>query len=140
MPRLPAEPFTINWREPEVPSYFMLYIKRGSVLVPARIWMADHEPGEPNNKRDRWPREHIAGEIAGKWVDPLDIWERFLLGETRPNHWKCARPLVPKDGLTVSQEYEYQLALLRHAREREPANPLARPWKEVDLRTLPLPF
>jgi hypothetical protein len=135
MPRLPADPFVINWRDPEC-GFWMLYIKRGSFLVPARIWLCDHEPGEPDNKRDRWPHEHLAAEIAGRWVETYDVWWRVLLRETRPGHWKCAQTLRPEDGLTERQEYEYRMAVLQY--EKSERN--ARPDRPVDLKRLQLPF
>jgi hypothetical protein len=137
-PALP-HPLEINWREPEV-GFWMVYARQGSVLVPSRIFWCDWEPGNEENKLDRWPIPFLAGEIAGRWVDPADIWERVLLRETRPNHWRCAHPLVPQDGLTVAEEYEYRVALLTHAKEHRPTSPLAKPYKPVDLSQLPVPF
>jgi hypothetical protein len=128
-------PLEVRWREPE-PGFWFLYARRGAVWVPARIWLCDHAPHEPDNLRDRWPVAHLAGEIGGRWVDPTDIWRRVLLRETNPGHWSCAQPLVPKDGLTVAEEYEYQMALLEHAKERGamPTRPI------VKLRQLVLPW
>lgn len=128
---LPADPFTITWREPE-PSFWMLYHVRGGVLVPARIWWCDHEPGRPDNKLDRWPIPFLAAEIAGRWCEVYDVWWRVCLRDSRPGHWKCAHPMAPKDGLTEEEEYAYQMALLATAGtvSRRPA----------DLRSIPLPF
>jgi hypothetical protein len=140
MPRLPAKSIIIQWREPEAPSYWLLYLRRGGPLVPARIFWADHEPGNEENKRDRWPTAHLAGEIAGKWVDPREIWLRVLQRETEPNHWKVARPLIPKDGLTAEQEYFYLVSEMSWLKENDVTHPLAKPYKPVVLRDLQLPW
>ncbi len=102
--------------------------------------MADHEPGNEENKLDRWPIPFLAGEIGGRWVDPKEIWLRVLQRETEPNHWKCAMPIIPKDGLTPAEEYQYQLALLEYAKQNDVTHPLAKPYKPVNLAALPLPF
>jgi hypothetical protein len=138
--RLPAKPFTIEGGDKPEPGFWMMYVVRGGVLAPARIWICDHAPYEPENKRDRWPASHLAAEIAGRWVEVYDVWWRVCLRNSYPNHWKCAHPLIPQDGLTVEQEYEYQVALLDHAKKHEPDHPLARPYKPVTLARLPLPF
>lgn len=104
--------------------------------MPSRIFLCNHEPGEPDNLRDRWPAEHLAAEIAGRWVEVYDVWWRVLLRETRPAHWKCAHPLVPKDGLSVEEEYEFLMADLAWRREKKGL----RIDKPIKLSTLELPF
>jgi hypothetical protein len=44
-------------RQPErlVPGYWQVRLHRRGPWVPARSYWADHEPGNPENKRDRWP-------------------------------------------------------------------------------------
>jgi hypothetical protein len=126
-------------REPEV-GYWLLYSRRDGVLLPARIWLCNHEPGDPENILDRWPIPFLAGEIGGKWVEPAEIWYRVLRRETEPNHWKCAHPIIPKEGLTLHQEFLFLMSEMAWLKENDRTHPLARPNKPVSLAALPLPF
>jgi hypothetical protein len=140
MARLPAKNIVIQWREPEAPSYWCVYSRRDGVLVPARIFWADHEPGNEENKLDRWPLPFLAAEIAGRWVDPKELWLRVLQRETEPNHWKCAHPMIPKEDLTPEQEYDFQMKDMAWLKENDRTHPLAQPHKPVNLSSLPLPW
>ena len=127
-PALP-HPLEVNWRPIETGHWF-LYARRGSAWVPARIWWCPHEPGDEENILDQ---PFLSGEIAGRQVDPArDIWMRVLLCETNPGHWSCAQAMVPKDGLTVEEEFAYQMHLLKGGHTQ--TKPIAK------LRTLALPF
>ena len=139
-------PLEIRWREPE-PGYWLLYARKGARRVPARIfirpmWLAKlvgfmKQEGRRYPELDSWVVSHLAGEIAGRWIDDVaDIWTRVLLGEQKPGHWSCAYPLVPKDGLTVEEEYLYQMSVLEYEKKRgdSPAQPITK------LRELSLPF
>jgi hypothetical protein len=142
MPRLPALPtqkITVEWRDPE-PGYWMMYVVRGGVTVPARIWWCNHEPGNEENALDRWPIPFLAGEIGGKWLDPKEIWLRVLMRDSAPNHWRCAQPMRPKEGLTEEEEYRHLMNDMAWLKKNEPGDPHAKPYKPVKLSTLPLPF
>ncbi len=135
--RLPAIDLTIQWREPEVPSYWWLYSRRGGVLLPSRIFICDFEPGDEKNKLDR---PFLAGQVGEQWENPKEIWMRVLRREIEPNHWSCALPMIPQEGLTPCQEHQYQMAILAWIKENDITHPLAKPYKPVNLAALPLPF
>ena len=63
-------------------SFFLMRLVRRGPLMPVRFWDCDHEPGNPENKRDRWPSLIRAAEVAGEWFDPPprenDPFERHL--------------------------------------------------------------
>jgi len=102
------------------PGYYVIRLGRDRPLVAAaKIWWCDHEPDNPENKLDQ---PFLAGEILGDAVDPVYVW-----------HGRDREPLVPKDGLSLEEEYAYQVALKQHMAEHEPNEPLARPRRPVDL-------
>lgn len=119
--RLPAlhrpETRPIYADQPEV-GFYMVKFARKAVEVPARIYIADHEPGEPDNKRDRWPLEIILGEICGKPADAFDVWL-----------WHRRR--------LTEAEFHYQLADFLHAQEWRPGDPKANPRQPIDLASAP---
>jgi hypothetical protein len=109
-----------------VPGYWLIRRRKKSPLIPAWSYWTDAEPGNPENKLDRWPLPFIAGEIGGELADPLDIF--------------CARDrieLVPQRGLTVEQEYAFRCADLKHAKRHRPEDPLANPERAVNLARIP---
>jgi hypothetical protein len=116
-------------RELLVPGYWAIKLRTGGPPVPARTFWCDHEPGNPDNKLDRWPLPFIAGEIAGDVADPLDIFAA-----------RSRVPLRPRGGLTQPQEYAFQVADIRHARVWRPDEPIANPRHRVRLSRLPIPF
>jgi hypothetical protein len=116
-------------RELLVPGYWAIKLRTGGPPVPARTYECDHEPGNPENKLDRWPLPFIAGEIAGDVADPLDIFAA-----------RSRAPLRPRGGLTIEQEYRYQVADIRHARQWRRDDPIANPTHRVRLSRLPIPF
>ena len=116
-------------RELLVPGYWAIKLRKRGPPVPARTMMIDHEPGNPENKLDRWPLPYLAGEIAGAVADPLDIF-------AAPLRW----PLQPRGGLTVEREYAFQVADIRHARQWRKEDPIANPRRRVRLGRMPIPF
>jgi hypothetical protein len=88
--------------------------------------LRDHEPGNPENKLDRWPIPFLAGEIAGDPADPEDIFgarERITM--------------VPRDGLTVEETYKFLIAEMHWARQHAPNDAAARPQRHLaDLTNL----
>lgn len=116
-----------NHPELLVPGFWQIRLRKGGPWVPARTFWCDHEPGEPDNKLDRWPLPYLAGEIIGEPADALDI-----IG----SRWR--RELTAEAGLTDLQEYLYQVALCRHAADYEAAarEPLAAPRSRPNLLTI----
>lgn len=111
-----------NYRELVQPGYFLIRLVRHGPMIAARIYWCDHEPGNPENKLDRWPIPFLAGEVAGEDVDPLGIW--------------LARDRTPID----SAEYRFRDADRRWVEEFAPHEPLAKPLRKADLMQAPLPF
>jgi hypothetical protein len=116
-------------RELLVPGHWVIKLRKHAPLIPARTFWCDHEPGNPENKLDRWPLPFIAGEIAGDIADPLDIFGA-----------RDRAPLEPRGGLTIEQEYAYRVADIRHARRWRPDHPIANPTRRVVLSRMPIPF
>jgi hypothetical protein len=120
-------------------AHIMLRVTRLGPLVPARIWLCDHDPADESNKRDRgnlsiYPR----AEIAGDEVDPDILQRDRLMSPTdwRPayavGHWKYPSPVS-------AAEYRYQIARRAWAERHQPADPTLRPRKKIDVAQLPLP-
>jgi hypothetical protein len=103
--------------DPEV-GYWLMRAVKGGPLVPARIWICDHEPHFPENKLTR---EFLAAQIAGRWVEVEKVWH--------------------SRGKAIDErEYQWRLAEIEWAMKYAPTDPLANPWKPVDLKDVPLPF
>ena len=85
--------------------YFLLRFVRGGPLVPARLREIDHEPGEPENKRDRWPPFITIADIAGELVPTEMLTERL---HWKKGHWKYLEPVSPA-------EYRYRFEYMRWA-------------------------
>lgn len=111
------------------PRYFMLRLRRDGPLVPARIIEIDHEPGEPDNPRDRWPATLCCVDIAGEVRPPEELTERFF---APMSHWKYAEPVS-------ETEYRYQLTRLRWAEKNRPSDPALQPRRKIDPRQVVLP-
>jgi len=113
------------------PRYFLLRLVRNGPLVPGRLQVIDHEPGEPDNKREgsRWPVLLEMADIAGEEVPPEDLTERLWAPAT---HWKYAQPVS-------EAEYRRHFARLRWAERHRPTDPTLRPRRAVDVRQVPLP-
>lgn len=122
---------------PPPPGYFMLRVRRDGPLVPARIWLCDHDPDFPDNKLDRgrlsvYPR----AEIAGREVDPDRLFDRLMgRADWRPahptSHWKYAEPIT-------AGEYQYRVAHLEWTRAHRPADPRGYASDPVKPAELPL--
>lgn len=140
----------------KTPAYFMLRVRRDGPLVPARLWLCDHDPADPSNKLDRgrlvpYPR----AEIAGREIDPqrlldrLGVWRRrgdmpMLPHEVlaaladpaqltpRPvGHWAYAEPIS-------EAEYRYRVAHLEWTRAHHPSDPRGQAHGRVKPAELPL--
>ena len=109
--------------------YFLMRLRRDGPLVPARLIEVDHEPGCPDNPRDRWPATVWCADVAGEVVPPELVTERFYW---QSPHWKYLQPIS-------EAEYRYQLTRLRWAEEHRPDAPELRPQRKVDPRQVPLP-
>ena len=111
------------------PQYFMLRIQRHGPLVPARIQWLDHEPGEPDNPRDRWPAAIPQVDIAGAVVPPEDLTDRF---HWPAGHWKYAQPVT-------AAQYRHAFDRLRWAERNRPEDPTLRPRRRVSADQVLLP-
>lgn len=109
--------------------YFLLRRVRFGPLVPARLVEIDHEPGEPDNPRDRWPATLLCADIAGEVVPPEEITDRFYWPR---DHWKWAEP--------VSEEvYRYHFDRMRRAEAAGDPDPMLRSRQRVRAADVPLP-
>jgi hypothetical protein len=111
------------------PAYYLMRVRRGGPLVPARLQYIDHEPGEPDNKRDRWPPEIPFVDIAGEVRTPEELLERFGVIQ---GHWRTLEPIT-------EAEYRFRLRHMRWAETHQPEHPTVRPRRKADPRTYPLP-
>jgi hypothetical protein len=109
--------------------HFLMRVTRHGPLVPARLVEVNHEPGEPENTRDRWPPTVLCADIAGEVVPPEDLTERFM---APTGHWKWPQPVS-------KQEYRYHFDRLRWAEENRPTDPALKPRRGVDPTHLPMP-
>lgn len=99
--------------------FFKRRLRRGGVLVPARIWLyspIDIGTGELVDD------EVLQCEVDGQYADPFEQWS-----------YLCGDPIT-------EQEFQYLTALRQHAQVHEPDLPHADPRKPVDWLTAPLPF
>jgi hypothetical protein len=140
------------------PLYFLLRMRRDGPLVPAKIWLCDHDPADPSNTLDRgrlsiFPR----ALVAGREVPPERVLERIgiygrrrgdgtlMPGEAaaaladpalrapRPvGHWAYPQPIT-------AAEYNWRVAHLDWTREHRPEDPRAHPHRPVKPAELPLP-
>jgi hypothetical protein len=111
-----------NARNDIQPGHYLIRLVKKGPLVAARIYWCDHEPGNEENKLDRWPIPFLMGEIAGEAVDALGIW----LARGRQE--------------ITAAEYRYRSTDAAWAREHSPLEPAANPRKKIDQLQAPLPF
>ncbi len=97
------------------PGYFVGRLGTDKMLVEARIYERDPDDGDTP-----------VGEILGKSCDPALVW---TLSDRQP--------LVAPEGYTVEGWYRYRADLAGWTKEHAPDEPLARPWRKVDLTFLP---
>ena len=112
------------------PGYYLIRLGRERPLVVAsRIYWRDFEPGDEANKLDRWPIPVLAGEMLGEYCDPVLVWT----GRDR------RRLTLPDDGRawTIEGYYRYLCADADHARAWRPEEPVAAPYRQVDLTKVP---
>ena len=103
------------------PGYWMLRLVAGGPEVPAMIERRPTEPGNPDNVLDRSPLSLLHAEIDGAPASVDAVWERR--------------------GRAIDRaEYDYQIAIGRHAKTYLPKHPRAEPRSRIDLLTVPLPF
>jgi hypothetical protein len=125
--------------------YVLMRLVRRGPLMPVRFWLCDHAPGEPWNKRDRWPLAVFAAEVARDWYDPpprsndpfergltvdpvLDLWARqFAMAR-----WKRPTPIT-------SRQYRYESDRIAWCREHRPHDPRCHPWRAVRARDVETP-
>lgn len=112
-----------------IAGYWLIGRSKRHPLIPAWTYWTRSEPGNEDNRLDRWPLPILAGEIGGDIADPLDIFGAVV-----------RQLLQPRGGLTVEAEYRYQLADLRHARLYRPDEPAVNPHRRIDPLTAPIPI
>jgi hypothetical protein len=103
--------------------YYSGRLGTDKMLVEALIYLRDHEPGNPENKLDGPPV--LAGEILGEYCDPVLVW---TLSDRQP--------LRAPHGYTAAGWYAYRSDLASWAKVNDPDDPLARPYRPVDLTAL----
>ena len=107
----------------------MLRRVRFGPLVPARLIEIDHEPGEPDNPRDRWPATLLCADIAGEVVPPEELTDRFYWPQ---GHWKFAEP--------VSEAvYRHHFERMRRAESSGESNPMLSSKQRVRAADVALP-
>jgi hypothetical protein len=111
------------------PRYFILRLTRFGPLLPARLHEIDHEPGEPDNPRDRWPPTVLEADIAGERLPPEELTDRFFWPAA---HWKHAEPVT-------EAVYRYHFERMRRAESSGESNPMLRPRQRVRAADVPLP-
>jgi hypothetical protein len=109
--------------------YFMMRVRRDGPLTPARLIEFNHEPGQPENRRDRWPPTILCADIGGEVVPPEELTERLYWPE---GHWKALHEVT-------REVYEYHFARLRWAEENRPNDPMLHPRRRVNPEQLALP-
>lgn len=143
------------------PGWWMVRCCRGCPEVVARIWLCDHEPGDPENKVDQ---PYLQGQLGLDLVDPNEIWvmleyceagseeqallRRPLALRTDVQAGRVARAATAPMALWKRErarrisaaEYAYQLADYQWLRQHRPNDPNARPTEKVQIRNLELPF
>jgi hypothetical protein len=87
-------------------------------LLPARIWLCDHEPGTPENKVDQ---PYLQGQIGLDLVPPIEVWHRRGLIEI------------------TAAEFEHQIEWLKWAERNAPNDPRFTYRKPVTLAAIPIP-
>jgi hypothetical protein len=97
------------------PGYWQIrLVKRGPIL-PARVWLCDHEPDNPENKLDTGP--YFVAEIGGKPGDPLDVFTASYRKE-----------------ITEEAQHQFELDDLLYARKWSPREAKAQhPYRRVKL-------
>lgn len=123
---------------PGAAAYFVLRARRDGPLVPARIWLCDHDPADPENKLDRGRLSiYLRADIAGEEVDPQRFLEERLCADwtplQAPGHWRYAQSIT-------EAEYRYLIARRDWAAKHRPADPAAmRPRQRIDTAQMALP-
>lgn len=102
------------------PSFCLLRAVKRGPFVPARIYWTLSEPGVPENVLDRGGKPFLAAEIAGRTVDPLDLWQRV---------WEME---------IDEAEYNFRMAEMEWMKKHHPTDPLANPYKPVRLSAVVL--
>lgn len=100
------------------PGYYVVRARKGFPLLPAKIWLSEHEPGNPENILER---PVLMAEVAGEEADPIGV------------HAASVGPLTSIDNLSVEATYLYLVAEIRWARAHDPLNPAAAHQRRVDL-------
>lgn len=143
------------------PGWWMVRCCRRCPEVAARIFVCDHEPGEPENKVDQ---PYLQGQIGLDLTDPDDIWAMLEFVEASPAEQAAmiapaASARAPRygrqQGLQTAPmalwkqrrarrisaaEYERQIKWLRWAESNAPAHPDFTYRRPVDPAQAPLPI
>jgi hypothetical protein len=145
---------------PVKPGFWMVRCCRHCPEVAARIWLCDHEPGDPENTVDQ---PYWQGQIGLDLVPPADVWKMLEFCEAEPEEQRqMADPgevaRAPRSGrrpaLTTAPmalwkqqrarrisaaEFEAQIRWLRWAETNAPNRPEFTYRKPVDLAAVPIP-
>ena len=143
------------------PGHWMVRCCRRCPEVAARIWLCDHEPGEPANVLDQ---PYLQGQLGLDLTDPAEIWAMLEFCEASPD----ARALmtdpplshrIPQHGRAYgwstapmalwkqqrarrisARDYERQIAWLGWADRNAPTHPDYTYRQPVDPTLAPLPI
>jgi hypothetical protein len=140
--------------------FWMVRVVRGGPFVASRIWLCDHEPGEPENIMDR---PYWQGQIGLDLTSPLKIWTMLEYVEASPEQQRAfaSPPLserAPRGGRSPAftyapmplwqqsrarritlEEYLTELAWLAWAKRNAPDHPDFTYRRPVNPRTAPVP-
>ena len=138
------------------PVHFLLRVRQGGPLVPARLRWLDHAPLDPpDNVLDRGRLSPIAVvDIAGEDRPPEELFDRLswrsgyrppgsvprpeeiddggLASLAGPDHWKFVQIV---DRVIYRRAFE----AMRDAEWTNPSHPVLRPRRRVDPAQLPMP-
>ncbi|HEX5320603.1 MAG TPA: hypothetical protein VFW46_15675 [Stellaceae bacterium] len=142
------------------PGHWMVRCCRDCPEVAARIWLCDHEPGEPDNPVDQ---PYLQGQIGLDLSDPAEIWAMLEFCEASPEEQRLLAepPLsdrVPRHGRRAAfvtapmakwkqqrarritaAEYAHEIAWLRWAGRNATNHPRLHYRQPVNPAALPIP-
>src|SRR5690242_14443850 len=142
------------------PGFWMVRCCMRCPPVAARIWLCQHEPGEPENLVEM---PYLQGQLGLDLTDPAQIWEMVAFCEATPaerarltdpplseraprGNRSAALQWAPiakwkrdRARRIIAAEYDRQITWLRWAERHQPAHPEFNFRKPVELAQLPLP-
>lgn len=143
-----------------IAGHWMIRAVRGGPEVCARVWLCDHEPGEPDNIMDR---AHWQGQIGLDLVSPGAILGMVEFCEASPEQQAMLiRPplsdRVPRSGRApafttapmakwkqararriTAEEYQRELRWIEWAARNKPDHPDLTYRRAIDKRAAPVP-